>query len=171
MCKISSSGSPDPGQCTSQDRSDQAPQRIVQNIVNLKVTQVIVQLGKFRRAAAEKSYDRTGDNTVAHRLTYKRKQISHRNVQQNVQEDFTGRRVVSDVDVAERLPDAFGEHLQSPFQSQIKVKGLPVIAESRKLGCVDAFPAQDRETEIAQNIHGKNDERRSSDKGFKMQYT
>ena len=94
MCKISSSGSPDPGQCASQDRSDQAPQRIVQNIVNLKVTQVIVQLGKFRRAAAEKSYDRTGDNTVAHRLTYKRKQISHRNVQQNVQEDLTSRRVV-----------------------------------------------------------------------------
>ena len=94
MCKISSSGSPDPGQCASQDRSDQAPQRIVQNIVNLKVTQVIVQLGKFRRAAAEKSYDRTGDNTVTHRLTYKRKQISHRNVQQNVQEDFTGRRVM-----------------------------------------------------------------------------
>lgn len=171
MCKISSPGSPDPGQCASKDRSDQAPQCIVQNIVNLKISQVIVKLGKFRRAAAKKTYDRTGDNAVAHGLAYKGKQISHRNVQKNVQEDLTRRRVVSDVDVAERLPDAFGEHLQSSFQSQIQVKGLPVISERGKFGCVDPFPAKDRETEIAQNIHCKNDERRSSDKGLKMQYT
>lgn len=171
MCKIISPGSPDSGQCASKDRSDQAPQCVVQNIVNLKIPQMIVKLGKFRRAAAKKAYDCTGDNAVSHGPEYKGEKVSHWNVQQDIQKDLTRRRVVPDVDVTERLPDPFGEHLQSSFQSQIQVKGLSVIAERGKFGRVDPFPAKDRETEIAQNIHGKNDKCRSSDKGLKMQHT
>ena len=155
-----STGPPHPGQHAAEDRSDQASECIVDDVIDLEISDAPAKLRVFRGAAAQKSGHRTGSNTVPHWFDHKRQQVPHRYIKKNVQKYFSGCSQIADVDMFQRTPQSVREHTERFDQSVVKIESSSITHKRGQLFCVDHFPAQDRKTQISQYINDKDGERR-----------